>query len=587
MQPILFNFALVFGIMMALKFLPGPSRKTKLGWARLARNRRLSLVLAALIPVAIHLAFYPRPEPSIHDEFSYLLQADTFAHGRLANPTPALWPHFEQYHVLARPTFSSKYPPLQGALLAAGEVLGNPYYGLLLSSALLFAALLWMFYGWLPPSYALLAWVIALAKMGPSTYWMNSYWGGSAAALGGALVLGAWPRLARLHLTVRKENSPGNGLLFGLGVVLLAFSRPYEGLLISGITVLALAWLGRTQTQPNQTNQRQTQTWHWLRWAVPVVSAGLLFLAYYNRRVTGDALRMPYVVHQQQYEVAGYFLFQHDRLDLPVYHNEIYRVFWTMWVPGVTHHYQTHLAEAFTEKLRMLWVFFYTDWPLSLSLLALPLIWRNRRLRWAGLMLAIFLLGFFPLIGTYPHYVAPAAGLLMVLMIGGLHRIRLWNPQGKPTGSVLARVAMAAVFCLFARDVVYRDFIQKTPVDMTGNPALKATRRRLIEQLQKQPGRHLVLVRYEPGHDPGFDYVANGADPETQKILWARELDPASNEELMRHFAERHIWRMNGDQAAPQLEPVGIGAETALPVASLQQRGQSIGAPGDAVRGSR
>ncbi len=165
--------------------------------------------------------------PNIHDEFSYLLASDTFAHGRLTNPTPPLWHHFEAFYVLLQPTFQSKYGAAQPLFMALGQRLtGTPRAGILLSMGLAAASLCWMLQAYLPAEWALLGGLLAVVRISWFSYFGNAYWGGSVAILGGCLLLGAAARMAR-------KARARDGVLMALGLLLLANSRPFEGALIS------------------------------------------------------------------------------------------------------------------------------------------------------------------------------------------------------------------------------------------------------------------------------------------------------------------------------------------------------------------
>ena len=172
------------------------------GWLRRAGSHNAACVCAVGMAVALFrlllLPLVPVPVPVMLDEFGYLLGSDTFASGRLTNPQHPMWRYFESFNINVRPTYQSMYPPAQAMAMALGQwLLHSPWIGVVLSVAVMCAALSagccragCRRHG--------LCWeaVLAAVRFGIFSYWINSYWGGAVAAIGGALLLGALPRLS-------------------------------------------------------------------------------------------------------------------------------------------------------------------------------------------------------------------------------------------------------------------------------------------------------------------------------------------------------------------------------------------------------
>ena len=81
-------------------------------------------------------------------------------------------------------------------------------------------------------------------------------------------------------------------------------------------------------------------------------------------------------------------------------------------------------------------------------------------------------------------------------------------------------------------------------------------RARVENQLKDEPGSHLVIVHYNPGHDPGEGWVNNRADIDKSKIVWSQDMGPEKNLELINYFKGRRVWFVQPDVNPFQVTPV-------------------------------
>jgi hypothetical protein len=522
-------------------------RRIEQVFGRLASRRGLSVLVVGLLSLsgrAALLPIYRIFDPRFHDEFSYLLAADTFASGRLANPTHPMWVHFETIHVNQQPTYVSKYFPAQGLVLAAGKLLGgHPWIGVWISAALMCSAICWMLQAWLPPGWALLGGLLAVMRLGLFSYWMNSYWGGAVTAAGGALVLGALPRIVR-NQRVR------DGIFMALGIALLETSRPYEGLLLSLPALAALgAWtLSKVRWQ------------RILRVALPmltVLSLTGIWMCYYCWRTTGNPFRTPYQVNRDTYGMAQHFIWESARRE-PTYRHPFMREYYAGW--------EMQYRRAVYSVQGLLWLIrykadhawlFFLGWALTIPLVAFPAVIRDRRVRFLLLTIVMTVFGLTLNIFFLPHYVAPITGAIYAVLLQGMRHLRLWTGRGRPTGLFLVRSIPLICFTMLlvaaGAEMMGKRMAPEWPQAWASSPVPGMVRVQILSKLAAEPGQHLVIVRYSPDHNIAYEYVYNDADIDRAKVVWAIDMQPAENNELIRYFKDRHVWLLEPDYVPPKL----------------------------------
>jgi hypothetical protein len=494
-------------------------------FVRLSEKKALAILLAGLLPLvarALLLPILPIPRPAIQDEFSYLLASDTFASGRLVNPSPQFPEHFETLQELIRPVYASKYPPLAGLVMAAGQKLtGQPWAGVWLSMGVLCAVLCWALQAWLPAVWALAGSMIAVLHIGIVSYWTESYWGGTLAAIGGALLVGALPRL------IETPTIP-SALAYAAGLAVLANTRPFEGLVFA---LVCSGWL----------------VFHRLDWKRIVFPMAALLvpvaagMAYYNFRVTGNALELPYVEHDRQYALLEPVLWENQVRPAPHYSNAFLREFWQADLREKQRAHQQMVPAHVWDFL--LCVRFFVGWPLALCLLlvARPL-WRDPVARNALLLGLTAYIG--PALDTrvWPHYAAAEAVLFYILAACGLRAMR--NAWTGVDGAYLMWGALG----VFILPTVLLLLTPGNRFVLGSEKFLTAAKHVTIEQrLAQLPGEHLVLVRYGPRHQIYEELVYNHADIDRSKVLWARSLGAEKDAALIRHYPNREVWMVEDD----------------------------------------
>ena len=483
-----------------------------------------SALLLALLSLAISAClscFVAWPVPRIMDEFSYLLSADTFSHGRLTNPTPDVWQYFQSPHTILQPSYCSKYPPGPGLVLAVGEKLGTPLFGVWMEAAVTAIAVYYLLRARLSQIWALTGGILVIFHP-LQLLWSQSFWGGALQAAGGALLVGA---------ALRSYDRPSwkTGFILGIGTSVLALSRPFEGAVFSLLTggVLALALLRKGVASSLKAAPPLALG------SIPPLLVTAVFFALYNKASTGSAFTFPYVIHERTYGGCPVFLWQ-KAWAFPSYPYDAWRLeaSWERASFNVQTTFRGFWRYLFGVKL-LTTAYPWTWYWLFLLPVGVTFAtgWKRPEVKAAAALLVCFLVSEFQIIWWFPHYFAAAFGLVMLLAVTGLQKLQ--------EASSRLGMAITGIFVTLLIAVSLTFQVAGQRADASGY-RWELERATLVDKLKQLPGKHLVIVSYAPDHSVHTEWVYNGADIEGTRVLFAHAL--ADNRPLLQHFRDRTVW---------------------------------------------
>jgi hypothetical protein len=529
--------ALGLAVLLVAVFL---TREAALSMARrFAGRTMLCMALLGALPIVLRLALLPHhpvPVPRVADDFSYLLLGDTLAHFRFANPMHPMHRFFEGVFTVQDPTWSSIYPLGQGLVLAFGQlVFRQAWVGVALSVGVLCALCYWMLRAWVSPSWALLGGLLAAIEFGPLSSWMNTYWGGAVSGIAGCLVFGALPRL-------RQTGRTRDAVLLGIGLGLELLTRPFEFVLLVVIVILFFVPIRRLTIAA----------------LVLLPAFGLMLLQ--NKQVTGSWTTLPYQLSRYQYGIPATFTFQPN----PIPHRPLtveQQIDYDAQID--VHGKTTDTVGSYLARLggRVRFYRFFFLAPLYLALpWFLPAL-RQYRYAWIVIALGLLSLGdaFYPYF--YPHYIAAATCLFLLVSVISLEKVSRWNHEA---------ATLILVLCL-------AHFVFWYGIHLNGNPNLLLAlspeeswdsidnysagysdltgRIAINNRLAAEGGRQLVFVRYYPQRT-AREWIQNAADIDQSRVVWALDLSPDEDAILRRYYPDRHAWLLEPDAVPPKLTPL-------------------------------
>lgn len=516
--------ALIAGVFLAARLDPDLA-----GFTEKLKGRG-AVILVTVLGVLAHLVLWGSPDALalVHDEASYLLQAEIFARGTWAVPSPPLPHFFEQFHVLVEPVLAPKYPPGHALLLVPGVWLGLPGLVPLLLNGMTGGLIYALVRRVSDPWCALLAWFLWLIAPAGLAF-RPSYF---SEVTTGCLMLCAWWKL----MDWRESGRSADLVVISLLVAWSAITRP--------LTAFAFA-LPIAACVLSSAHSRGL----WRQVGVGLVVGGiiLLLMPWHSLNTTGDWWLTPYRHYSEVYfpfDVPGFdtTLAEGGR-DLP----SDMLSFRELYLPYHLAHTWESLPATMIQRVREVVHTTWGSWWPILGVLVFAVFTRERRtVGFAALSFALLIAAY----ALFAHpvewvlYYMEAQVVLCMLTALGVWRAARWMVGRMRRGQEMserergARVGLVVCALL----LVMSPFALKQFESLRKRHRLRAEGQTVFrERVAELPGKSIVFVRYAEAHDIHASLVTNVADLEGAGA-WIAHDRGAENLELMRVGSERRAF---------------------------------------------
>lgn len=272
-------------------------------------------------------------------------------------------------------------------------------------------------------------------------------------------------------------------------------------------------------------------------------------MGFYNRQTTGNPFLLPHLLNERVYSPFPLFLWEKPKPVL-TFRDPAFQKFYQVTAQEYGYESKKTLAGVLrTEAGRLLtdW-FFYCGAALTIPvLIGIISCVRKSKLRIVAFAAASTVAAVALCTYTMFHYAAPLTVTVYVFAIEGLRY--LWQQEGTGERAFAAAVCITVILSALLR--------QTGSAAVNSKFALPDTRTLVVDQLDKKPGKQLVLVSYDmQRHYPGDELVHNWADFDSQKILWARSKGPGHDSDLCSAYSDRTFWSVTTDDVSYSLQPL-------------------------------